>query len=463
MRGATAIVLTLGLWAVAPAAAAAQWLDIATRIVSPAQAKRHELGGRLRRLDRAWLACDDAGRKRAAIAGVNRAVRRFFASDPAAIARAMDDTTRLLSGMPAESGRVWADAIDITATPAIVGVDTPATVTLRVTRAYRPDLAKGAVEPGLILRFGATETRLDRFPVTVADHPIFRREGDFDLPVQIVAAGTESAAKPLRTSTIRVSAIADAKSRTARLAVASGSAAATRRWTVGLLAGLAAGQRFETDYPAAAILAAAGTPADAATTPTGDLYLAVARGLIDLPVRAYRPPADSDTLVVALHGAGGSENFFFEAYGDGLAARLCRQRGWALMAPRVLTPFDDFWGTVDALKPTVAPGAKRVFVIGHSLGAISAVAMAGAAPARLSGVAAISVGGRPDADALSDVPFFVAAGTRDFGRAGAMRLAKALKTAGGEVTYREYAAEHLMVVPESLPDIFRWMDAQPAR
>ena len=40
-------------------------------------------------------------------------------------------------------------------------------------------------------------------------------------------------------------------------------------------------------------------------------------------------------LVIALHGAGGSENMFFDAYGNGKIVDLCRKRGWLLVAPRL--------------------------------------------------------------------------------------------------------------------------------
>src|SRR5690606_39354128 len=46
----------------------------------------------------------------------------------------------------------------------------------------------------------------------------------------------------------------------------------------------------------------------------------------------FRSPAPP--LVIAFHGAGGEESQWLEAYGSGALAKLARERGFLLVAPR---------------------------------------------------------------------------------------------------------------------------------
>jgi hypothetical protein len=53
---------------------------------------------------------------------------------------------------------------------------------------------------------------------------------------------------------------------------------------------------------------------------------------------------------------------------------------------------------------------------------------------------------------------FVAAGTLDFGKAGALSVAQSLQALQAPLELKLYEAEHLLVVPDALPAIFAWMD-----
>ena len=59
----------------------------------------------------------------------------------------------------------------------------------------------------------------------------------------------------------------------------------------------------------------------------------VAADVVRVQVPRDMKKGQSVPLVLALHGAGGSENMFFDGYGDGKVARLCAERGWLLAAP----------------------------------------------------------------------------------------------------------------------------------
>lgn len=173
-------------------------------------------------------------------------------------------------------------------------------------------------------------------------------------------------------------------------------------------------------------------------------------------------------LVVAVHGAGGSENMFFDAYGAGKIVRLCESRGWLLVAPRqgLLGGIGIRWDELVAGVGRLASvDTRRVYLVGHSLGAMQATRLADAAERKPSYVAALGGGGRVGRfEPLRDVPFFVGVGDQDFGRGGGKQLADLLRRGGvRNVQFREYAdTEHLTIVQVALDDIFRQLDERDA-
>jgi poly(3-hydroxybutyrate) depolymerase len=201
----------------------------------------------------------------------------------------------------------------------------------------------------------------------------------------------------------------------------------------------------------------------------GDLWASVALAgtTRTVPVRLYIPPIQDETkplpLVVALHGAGGSENMFFDGYGDGAIVRLCRRRGWLLVAPRSgmlgAAPVDEL---LDALVAELPVDRTRVFLVGHSMGAAQAVSIAAHRPERYAAVAALGGGGRfgKTSDAFRALPFFIGVGTDDFLLRGAQELKQALERAGtARVEVREYdKIEHLAIVQVALGDVFAFFD-----
>jgi predicted peptidase len=174
-------------------------------------------------------------------------------------------------------------------------------------------------------------------------------------------------------------------------------------------------------------------------------------------------------LVLALHGAGGSENIFFDAYGQGRILRACRRRGWLLAAPRgslfdVTPPLPDLVDAIDRLYPV---DRRRIFVVGHSLGAIQAVNAARQSPQAFAAVAALGGGMavRPT-PGLEDVPFFLGSGAEDpVLRDGGRHLYDSLDRAGARtLLFRQYEdTEHLTVVAAALDDVFAFFDRAPRR
>lgn len=105
---------------------------------------------------------------------------------------------------------------------------------------------------------------------------------------------------------------------------------------------------------------------------TGDLWRTVARGRRELPVRVYCPknlkgPAP---LVIALHGAGGDENFLFELAGDGYLMRLADAHGFVVACPAtstVATP-ESFGALVSGLRADYDLAPEPPLLFGHSMG-----------------------------------------------------------------------------------------------
>ena len=152
----------------------------------------------------------------------------------------------------------------------------------------------------------------------------------------------------------------------------------TARMLAELLTRLRNGETRETSYPAARLLdeaeAAAKAGADGGAfygrARPGQFWLKL--GLEKGPpfVRLLAPAAAAKgkplPLVIALHGVGGSENMFFDGYGDGAIVKLCERRGWLLVAPGGgLAP-----GLHRRHRWTLSGGPQaQFFLIGHSLGA----------------------------------------------------------------------------------------------
>jgi len=187
----------------------------------------------------------------------------------------------------------------------------------------------------------------------------------------------------------------------------------------------------------------------------GDLWRTVAHGRRDLPLRVYRPPGFDGPLplVVALHGAGGDENFLFELAGDGFVKRLADEHGFVVACPRTF----DVAGNMGAFDALVAelradydltPEAPLLF--GHSMGggAVSALLTLRPDAIRRAVCFAGFSGVRPDAP-----PTLVIAAEFDglVRAAGLRRSARAAATGGAPVTFEVLANQgHTLGLTEAL-------------
>ena len=197
-----------------------------------------------------------------------------------------------------------------------------------------------------------------------------------------------------------------------------------------------------------------------------EFWLTVPTAGAKTPCRVQLPavPADHQVpVVVALHGVGGSEHLFPEAYGAGCLAKAAREAGYALVCPR---------GSVFGAPPVpeiLAELAKRfpidttrVHLVGHSLGASQAAELAQRPGANYASVTLLAGGGRVrDAAKLKTTRLFFAVGDIDFAAKSTRNFLKAIVAAGAKPTSREYpGVEHLTIVRYAIDDVAKFWAAK---
>ncbi len=463
------------------------WLPVAAALLVASAAEaaepafnRYDLGQRLVLLERAWADQHDPAARGRAIPILKAAMPQLLAGKFVEAAASLDRARLLLrSAEPAPADR-WAAALLVH--PATRLLDPAAgPLAVHVLTAY----PAGSPPAGAVLRLAivaaggaaplaAAEVPLAALPADAVLPTDKLPEGDHTLRAEVVVGG-----KVLATFVAGVSAVPRLAERVGRVRAAAASAsgqsldAATLRSHADLLTSLARRGMPETNYPAARLLAegealAAGTGPFYGRQRAGQFWLTVPTASGTTPVRLFVPEQARAgkplPLVVALHGAGGSENLFFDAYGSGLIARLAAERGWLVVAPRAGWLFDaapPAAATVDELAKVYPVDTKRVYVVGHSMGAMQSVALAQATPGRFAAIAPLGGGGTVTTPAaFRDLPVFVGCGTEDFLLASARALADELRKGGAtKVTVKEYAGvEHILVVQEALPDVFKFFE-----
>ncbi len=179
---------------------------------------------------------------------------------------------------------------------------------------------------------------------------------------------------------------------------------------------------------------------------------------VEVPLWTIAPPrapgAPAPPLVIALHGAGGEESQWIEAYGRGALVALARERGCLLVLPRTyaLTGRPDLFAELllDVAQDQLFD-PTRVLVIGHSMGAAAAADLANRRPDLLRGVALLA-GGANLLPSPTLPRTLVALGTLDriVPPAPARRAALA---AGAELLEFEHHG-HTTFVPLALPAAF---------
>ncbi len=229
---------------------------------------------------------------------------------------------------------------------------------------------------------------------------------------------------------------------------------------------------------------------------TGDLkrhYLLSSAGEV-MPYRLYIPtkysPSRPMPLIVALHGLGGTEDSFFESYGRKLP-ELAEQRGYIIAAPlgyrtdgaygvRLGVSASDpaalrarEWSEEDVHQVLTQVRAlykvddQRIYLMGHSMGAIGTWAIATKTPEKWTALGAFAgVGAGANAAAMKSLPHYIVHGDADATVAvsGSRTMVAGLKAAGAEVAYIEVpGGSHNNVVQPHLPGMFDFFDKYATR
>ncbi len=451
----------------------------ATTATATAQLDRYELGLRLRAYEQNLGASTDAERNAASMLELDRAVQAFFRFDLAAVARAVDAADRRLLPTAPDAATAFARSVQLRVSARLYDPNA-GPVPFEVAAAYPAGVA---CPEGLVL-----DVALDGDTKAPTSVPVPALPCSGSLPIADAATGDRTLVWTLRVGervllqrrqglslatelAKRLAALANAdEESSAVVTLESATAAMLARQ----LAAMIEPKPEETVLPGARLLAEAEAMVVAhgkgepffGPVRAGEHWLRVPLRRGAATVRLLVPPdtnADAKRpLVVAMHGAGGSENMFFDSYGAGAIVALCRARGWYLVAPRSeLLGNYDAPQLVDALAARWPIDPAKVLLVGHSMGAGQAASAVARAPERFAAVALLGGGGGiGKGRGLAGRPFFVAAGERDFGRRGAVALHQALVKAGADAQWREYEdVEHLAIVQFALPDVFTFFDA----
>lgn len=197
----------------------------------------------------------------------------------------------------------------------------------------------------------------------------------------------------------------------------------------------------------------------------GDLWRTVRVGDRDLATRVFAPDAacgeKATPLVIALHGAGGDENMFFEGYGNGKIVELAKQHGFLVAAPLVsfaglsTAAFDSL---ITELGYDYAIDPARIYVLGHSMGAGAAAGLASSRRERIAAVACFAGGSAAKDRKMS--PTRIWAGELDplAKPEGLVQLATKASAEGAPIeceVVKDYG--HTLVVGARLPQAIDWL------
>lgn len=436
--------------------------------------RRYDLSRRLQAFEKQWDKVQDKRRRQGAVGNLKSAVQSFFRFRLTGAAESLDKALQSLLALEPKNSTAltWVQSQRWQVKKRLIDV-TDSSFELIMEPLYKVKVARPAnlsLELSTRLLKGKTWQTVLSSPVTANKAAFktkfqFTQEGDYVLRIRLLKDGER-----LQQVANLVSVVRDLKSRLGALKKVevslTRSRAATLKRNSGILNKLAAGKTLETDFPAFSMLRDIETWLLAKPEPlkSGQHWLSVVSDKGAVPCRVAVPAKQSKAvpLLIAVHGAGGSENMFFDTYGCGSAVEHSIKRKWIIVAPGM-----GFFGRLDLpsflneLARFVKFDRERVFLMGHSMGAGVVSGCLTKNAKLIAGAALISGGGRfPKASkALKNQPVFLAAGDQDFGLAGTRGASKALKQLGARVEFKVYKGlEHLIIVQEAIPDCFRFFE-----
>lgn len=405
---------------------------------------RYEMGERLKLLDVAWTQTPDRIKRTAAVQAVSSAVTNFFLGKYGPVCASLDKARAALEGRVPAIG----DAVQLRFASATV--EPQSTATLIVDWAYVPEdaravkVAKGATT--IEVQPGERKTLSVR---TASLNPEGSKTSEFGVLVPVLVEGSPR--------NVYLSVVRNAGERIAKLAQSSHPVAK------------ALGQYLS-------------RPSDFESEVSVIDYLFMGEGLQEgrirledldhVPIakqgntvlRAAIPKAfkgkrgDEVVAVVGLHGAGGSENLFFEGYGRGLAVREAMKRNWVFVAPR--TGASAVQDSVDWIEKERGLKIRKLFVMGHSMGGGVAFSSAGKVQPKPSALALFAPASGSASKSSLALPLFLAVGDKEMGmlKATAQSLAREFSERDNFEFFEASPSDHLMIVADALPKAFAFLD-----
>jgi predicted esterase len=194
------------------------------------------------------------------------------------------------------------------------------------------------------------------------------------------------------------------------------------------------------------------------------------------PYRVYVPSGYNGTkafpLVIALHGMGGDENSYFEAYNKGSFKIEAENHGYIVACPKGRKPTSMYVGdaerdvmdVIEEMKRAYRIDADRIYLTGHSMGGFGTWSIAINHPEVFAALAPVAGGVTNPASMskIAHIPQLVIHGDKDptvpIDRSRVMvAMGKKL---GVELKFIEVpGGDHGSVVAPTFKDVFDWFDA----
>lgn len=413
----------------------------------PVTAGRFDMGERLKQVDIAWLGTKDVQRRSAAVTSISAAVMGFFGGKSADTCKSLDLARAYLEG------RITSPSEAITVRSANPFCGPSEEVTIDFSWAYIP-----AVDGPIEVSLGDQRAQISPGQPVSLTVPVSSVVPDLTRSNEIGALVPVRIDGKVRS--VYVSVVRNAEKRITALKKAKNPLAADLGESLGVF--IDQPSRMESEMPLIDHLFLAERLEEGkvkveglAEIPTAKQGTTVFRAAF--PPRFIGKRNVNANVVIALHGAGGSENMFFESYGRGLAAKEALKRGWVFMSPR--SSASAAQDCLNWLSSVRGLNVGKVFAIGHSIGGGIALGSGKLTP-KPSAVAlfAPAAGGAPKRDTM--VPIFLALGKQEIGmlRNSVLALSRDMSSRE-DFKFKEYdPCEHLMIAADALPDAYTFFD-----
>lgn len=425
--------------------------------------------------ERAMRAHPPAERDAAALnRAFDDATLKFFAGGMAESVRVIREATdRMLFGDAVTSNRAFASSLKVSVSPRVLITAAPAPVVLRVEPMYRAQPV-GAVQVRVVLdgrpvfEKGITEARATiTVPPTLAP-------GTYR--VQIASDneelfGTRLAVTDRSLSEVRnemLKKLEPARGGTSELEQAIGACKArinllTDSPSIDNPSQFLADPtelRKQLDGEIAALLESR----DPYKDKRGDYWRTIAFKGAEIPCRYFAPASlkGSPPLLIALHGAGGDEAMFMDGYGAGILKELAARHGMLVVTPRtelLIGNAEALTEVIEAIGYDYEFDRSRVYLLGHSLGAMASGGLSSQKPGQIAAAVLIAGNGR-FSPGRKPPPTLVLAGELD----PLMKVADVeagvakAKEAGQPIELRVIKGRgHSLLVGEELPRAVEWL------